>query len=433
MGEAPRNNPARAWRTRDWSRFFLSKTKERFKKPFRYPLAGSLFSNGILMPESRRASVFLPLPPASLRALALCSLSPALPGSPLSLPSPSLPLLPPPAPFPLRGSLASALGSRARAPLLCRGLGAGAPKRLATRGAGAAEQRHSAAVAAAARRRRRGTLAERARPPAVPWTDLLPGPKTDGLPELPRKTPKSSALLPPHPHLQPRAGCALSPPPHPTPAPPPRPPSCGRRRRVSGSSRPRSPGPPVIPRVGGGAIEKKNPVWRLGCGEGATPSSGGYVQGWGTGAESLPGGAREKKDPSDASRRRLGAARWPGSSPLHTYTCAFHAKLENFPRTPVAHSPPARLASQPFEIPFPYSLLPGAGRRLPSGRPDRHHRGSQTCPNHAEWGRRGLAPYAGGSAQKSPSLGSAPGLRPRARQWAGHREALPGSGQLLAA
>lgn len=217
MGEAPRNNPARAWRTRDWSRFFLSKTKERFKKTFRYPLAGSLFSNGILVPESRRASVFLPLPPASLRALALCSLSPALPGSPLSLPSPSLPLLPPPAPFPLRGSLASALGSRARAPLLHRGLGAGAPRRLAARGAGAAEQRHSAAVAAAARRCRRGTLAERARPPAVPWTDLLPGPKTDGLPELPRKTPKSSALLPPHPHLQPRAGCALPPPPLPRP------------------------------------------------------------------------------------------------------------------------------------------------------------------------------------------------------------------------
>lgn len=99
--------------------------------------------------------------------------------------------------------------------------------------------------------------------------------------------------------------------------------------------------------------QHKNLVWQLGSGEGATSSACGCVQGWGAEAENLPRGARKKKDPSDASCQHLSAACWPASSPSHTYTCALHAKLENFPRKPVAHSSPARLASQPFETPLP--------------------------------------------------------------------------------
>lgn len=191
---------------RDRSRFFLSKTKGRFKKPSpATPWPAHFFLVEFRCP-SLGVRVFRPLPPAFSR-LSLFARSPQLSFARLS-PSP-LPLYrsslrPPPSPC----SAPSPPLSRPRPspPPGARRWGS-----QAAGGAGrgrAAKQRHSAA--AAARRRRRATPAERrALPSALPRTDLLPGPETN---LLPSKPPSSW-------HPTPRGRAAPSKPPAPPPQP----------------------------------------------------------------------------------------------------------------------------------------------------------------------------------------------------------------------
>lgn len=148
-GEAPGNNPAGAWRTRDPSRFFRSKTKGRFKTPPAPPRPAHFFLMEFRCPSlGVRVSSSLSLP--LLSCLSLFARSPQL--SLARSPLPPLTLSPaPPSARPLPPSRLPRRGSRARAPLLRPGLGAPAPRRLEARAAGrgrAAKQRHSAAAAA---------------------------------------------------------------------------------------------------------------------------------------------------------------------------------------------------------------------------------------------------------------------------------------------
>lgn len=146
------SNPVGASRTGDQSRFFGTKTKKKIQKKIfsRYPLLGSLFSNGIPVPVCLCLRVsFLPpsLPLLSSplpRSRSLLSIS-ALPHSlalslfPSLLPL-SLLLPPPPAPSPFAAP--SPRLSRL-APLLCSGLSAPAPWRQAARSAGARRSSHT--------------------------------------------------------------------------------------------------------------------------------------------------------------------------------------------------------------------------------------------------------------------------------------------------
>lgn len=137
------SNPVGASRTGDQSRFFGTKTKKKIQKKIfsRYPLLGSLFSNGIPVPVCLCLRVsFLPpsLPLLSL-ALALCSRSPLSLTLSLSLSSPPYSLspcsslrrpLPPPSRLPRLGSRASPLSSaRGSAPRLPGGRRRGARER----------------------------------------------------------------------------------------------------------------------------------------------------------------------------------------------------------------------------------------------------------------------------------------------------------------
>lgn len=177
---------------RDRSRFFRSKTKEKFKKPSpATPWPAHFFLMEFLYPFSAR--IRLPLSttrssPGSRSLLALSS-SPSLDSlPPLSL-SPA-----PPSARPLPPSQLPRRGSRARAPLLRPGLDARAPRRPAARGAGA--RRSSYTLQRRQRQRRwwrRGALAERrAQPPALPQTDPLPGPERERFLPLWRKPQEAS-------------------------------------------------------------------------------------------------------------------------------------------------------------------------------------------------------------------------------------------------
>lgn len=168
MGAAPGNNPARAWRTRDWSRFFLSKTKERFKKPsFATPWPAHFFLMEFRCPSlGARVSSCLCLP---LLWLSLFARSPQLSLarlSPSPLPLSRSSLHPPPSPFAAPSPRLSAL---APAPLSsARGSALGLPGDW-RRGARAPRSSDTLQRWHGARRWRPGTLAERrARPPAVP-------------------------------------------------------------------------------------------------------------------------------------------------------------------------------------------------------------------------------------------------------------------------
>lgn len=177
-------------------------TKEIFKKPSpATPRPAHFF-----LMEFRRPS--LGVRPSSSLSLPLLSgsssgsLCPALPRSPLP-PSPSLPLLPPPAPFPLRGSLAAALAPAPLSSAPGSALGLPGGRRRGARARGGATTLCGGGGAAVAP----GTQAERrARPPALPGTDLPPRPETDRLraaAQTPRASaPASSPRRAPHPSGQ---------------------------------------------------------------------------------------------------------------------------------------------------------------------------------------------------------------------------------------
>ena len=115
----------------------------------------------------------------------------------------------------------------------------------------------------------------------------------------------------------------------------------------------------------------------------------------------------------DPLRRQPPAARHsllPRSSPAPAYTCALHAGLENFPRTPPVPSPPTRPSVGVLrDPPSPLVSLPRCGKKAAElGRPDRPIRGRR--PSHELRGKdRGcwLAPHPGGSAP-GPTQVSAP-------------------------
>lgn len=204
----------------DQSRFFGTKTKKKIQKkkissPANPCSTHSLFSNGIPVPGCLclRVSFSPPSlcsPSLSLFALDLRSPSLASPSLlPLSL------LLPPPAPSPFTAP--SPRLSRL-APLLCPGLGAPAPWRLATRSAGARrnsdtlQQRwrrlgggsSSAAVALAPGNSglmvssTTGSLRSAAHHPG---TSLPPWPETDWIPGLVSTLKPTKPMKPPRPLL----------------------------------------------------------------------------------------------------------------------------------------------------------------------------------------------------------------------------------------
>lgn len=193
---------------RDPSRFFRSR-RRKFQKTFsRYPAAGSLFPNGIPVPES--ACVRLPpFPSRSSRALALAR-SPQLSLACLSLlpPLSRSSLRPPPSPY----AAPSPRLSRPRPSPPPRARRSGSQ---AAGGAGrgrAAEQPHSAAAAARRWRRERRPRGELGPPPSLGLTCRRGRKLTDsGL----RRTPPSLRAPSPPPAARPtlrlRAGFALQP------------------------------------------------------------------------------------------------------------------------------------------------------------------------------------------------------------------------------
>lgn len=164
---------------------------------------------------------------------------------------------------------------------------------------------------------------------------------------------------------------------------------------------------PTRRRRGKGARKKKKKpagvrVWERGC----TIRRASFDPG--AEAERLPEDAREMKDPLHRQPPASPHSLLPGSSPAPAYTCALHAGLENFPRTPPAPSPPTRPGVVALrDSPSPLVSLPYCGTPK-SGRPDHPIRGRRTLPRTAREGSRMLARTHPGGSAPGPTQVSAP-------------------------